>query len=698
MLEVESQEATDSDTESLGNAYLFVDLDAVLDSLNLAPVTTVEHEASVVRLAVREKRVDVLSALIEHGLEVNRFTERNSWTLLHMAAELGHEEVVEVLLKNKADVNVRTEDLHYCPMHVAVKGGHTGTVRLLMDAGSNVNAYANNGYSPLHLAAMEGHVEMVRLLLDQNIDVDMVSGHGNSALHVAIMECHYEVAKVLLEYGADVDAKNDSGWCPIHGAAEAGHVSFVDLLLQHKADIDALTTFVLYRTPLMLAANSGLTQVVATLLAHGAKPDIVTKHGETALHLAVLGRHLCVAKLLVQYKATIDVTTHLGLTPVHFAAKAQDVAMLTFLLESGASLDTEEKSQLCLGLAIDACDLTLVSLCIQRGAPPNIPLSVCGQTALHRAVRRGSKDLVRLLLELGANPNAMTEDCGETPLHVAAYGEAENEDLMKLLIRHGADVDAIFQQCRWTALTIVMENGHAGCTRLLLDNGADVCGMTDDGETALHIAAREGFTEGVELLLEQDAANTLCARDRDGDMPHHKTVYGDHQMALHVLLLHACPISTEDGSGETALEHAVTAKSFGCSVLLIIHGAVYDDVLLDFILLFEKEAMINMYEIFLYSGNTFDNPFQLLFANMSSLLPDQKVFRLKIRERVRNAISLKILSRMAIRNHFIDIVGNKSVVPAIKALPLPRVVREHLLLKEFSEFLETEVIEELYKM
>lgn len=693
-----AKSVTEMESKAVDKAFLAGNMDQVLSLIKKCDHLNTKHLDEIVQCSVQYERSDVLLALTEKGIDANYIYDSNGTTLLHIASDKGDIDLVKLLLRRGADVNARTHDLHHCPIHMAIMAGHRDVINELVKAGSKITHYSQNGYAPLHLATLGSYKNIVEMLLGYGVDVNMVSGHGNSSLHIAVMEQAYEVAKLLLGKGANVDAKNDSGWCPLHCAVEGGQVKFVEVLLQYGAHINSLTTFVLYRTPLMLAANLGLSQIVKLLLANGAATDIVTQYGETALHLAVIERHLSVVKLLIENNVNLEVVTNLNVSAIHFASKSKDVAMLTLLLRSGAEIDSYEKAQLCLGLAVDACDLELISLCMKQGASPNVRLSVCGQTALHRAVRRGRKELVELLLQMGADPNSATEDCGETPLHVAAYGEAENEDLMKLLIRHGADVDAIFEQCHWTALTMVMENGHEGCTRLLLDNGADVTGRTDNGEMALHIAAREGFSEGVRLLLDKDTSFTIFARDRDGDMPHHKTVYGDHQMALQVLLQNGCPLNIEDGTGETALEHAISAKSFGCSVLLLIHGAVFDDILLEYILSYERDTMINMIEMFLCSGNIDGDAFQALYSLLRGLPQkgDQKTFCDQIKKRVKTDLNLKMVVRIALRRHLNFVIGNKSMVSAIKALPLPRVLKEYLLLKDHSEFLETEVFNTVY--
>ncbi len=108
-----------------------------------------------------------------------------------------------------------------------------------------------------------------------------------------------------------------------------------------------------------------------------------------------------------------------------------------------------------------------------------------GKTILHYACGAGCVEVVELLLHLGTDPNV--EDRGEhPPLYCLANECASNAGpaLVRMLVQAGADVN------------------HCG-------------GVT--GATPLHMAARRGFVEIAQALL--DCGAKLNARDRKGDTP-----------------------------------------------------------------------------------------------------------------------------------------------------------------------------------
>ena len=108
-----------------------------------------------------------------------------------------------------------------------------------------------------------------------------------------------------------------------------------------------------------------------------------------------------------------------------------------------------------------------------------------GRTLLHFAAGAGSVDVVDTLLRLGAAVDAVQAG-GHTPLYavVNECGTAAGPEIVKALVRAGADVNAC-----------------GGVTRA----------------TPLHMAARRGFVEIAEALLECGAA--INARDSKGDTP-----------------------------------------------------------------------------------------------------------------------------------------------------------------------------------
>ncbi|MBL8215182.1 MAG: ankyrin repeat domain-containing protein [Bryobacterales bacterium] len=97
-------------------------------------------------------------------------------------------------------------------------------------------------------------------------------------------------------------------------------------------------------------------------------------------------------------------------------------------------------------------------------------------------------------------------------LHDAAYKDDLAE--ARQLIAKGADVKAA-TDLGVTPLWLAAENGSTPMVKLLLDAGANPNAALLDGETPLMAAARGGFSDVAELLLNKDAnPNAKATRDQ----------------------------------------------------------------------------------------------------------------------------------------------------------------------------------------
>lgn len=123
---------------------------------------------------------------------------------------------------------------------------------------------------------------------------------------------------------------------------------------------------------------------------------------------------------------------------------------------------------------------------------------------VHVAAMRGLSKMLNVLLGLGADTEIRDAN-NFTPLHYAASRGHQNTLLQ--LMHAGADVMAITHD-RNTALHLCCLNGHLNCAKALLYYSAHLKVKIDRnaqnrmGDTAIHIAAKWGFRDIVEVLLE----------------------------------------------------------------------------------------------------------------------------------------------------------------------------------------------------
>ena len=94
-------------------------------------------------------------------------------------------------------------------------------------------------------------------------------------------------------------------------------------------------------TALGLASFFGHAEAAALLLAHGADPNRASNNPMRVapLHSAVAGRHLTIARALIDAGADVNAAQEGGFTPLHGAAQNGDRPMAELLLAHGARPD-----------------------------------------------------------------------------------------------------------------------------------------------------------------------------------------------------------------------------------------------------------------------------------------------------------------------------------------------------------------------
>jgi len=106
-----------------------------------------------------------------------------------------------------------------------------------------------------------------------------------------------------------------------------------------------------------------------------------------------------------------------------------------------------------------------------------------------------------------------------------------------------------------TALHLAAKKGHADVVQLLVHLGADVAAENMDGRLPLHLAARYGHRPVVEFLAEA-APPAMWALDKDGRSPLHLAALGGHAAAAEALRHAGADMAGRDRSGLTPADLA----------------------------------------------------------------------------------------------------------------------------------------------
>jgi ankyrin repeat protein len=162
------------------------------------------------------------------------------------------------------------------------------------------NAAADTPNSPtttsLHVASEDCDTTVVETLLARAGAAGANVRSSNGATPLLVASCA-DAAEALISAGADVESKGPYGVTPLLVASQNGLVDVVRTLIDAGADVDAPTQDA-DKTPLHVAAARGHTAVVEALLAAGARVNPVNRAGYTPFIGALLNKQPLTAKVL----------------------------------------------------------------------------------------------------------------------------------------------------------------------------------------------------------------------------------------------------------------------------------------------------------------------------------------------------------------------------------------------------------------
>ncbi len=421
---------------------------------------------SLPMLADAAERADnaAVEKLIREGADANA-AQVDGTTPLHWAVHHDNPSMTAALLRAGARANALNR-YGMPPLALACAQGSAAIVKLLLDAGADPNATLKGGETMLMLAARAGNLEAVNALLARDARPEARERLGQTALMWAAAEGHTAVVRSLLAAGASTAATVDSGYPPLYFAIRNGHLETVRLLLASGAGANAAIErpeptsrqsagarrAAMNRppiTPLALAVQNGHFELAIALVDAGADPND-TRSGFTPLHMLPGVRKP-------------DASDMSDPAPVAGQGRLTSAAFVREIVKRGAN----------------------VNFRLPKGAPkqPATSSSVAseGATPFLFAADRGDVPLMQLLLSLGADPN-IPNAAGTTPL-LAAAGVGTNEPQEEA----GEEAEAL------------------EAVKLLLDRGADINAVDQNGDTAMHGAAYAISPLVVQLLAARGA-------------------------------------------------------------------------------------------------------------------------------------------------------------------------------------------------
>lgn len=466
------------------------------------------------RLAVRENHLALAEFLFD---QAGDSAYEPGESLLEIARERGYTEITAFLeSKLAAKYNVSPGA---AAVSDAIRNRDTTRVRELLDAQPDlIHAADERGNQPIHWAVMTRQLGLIDYLLAQGGDINARRPDGLRPLHLTNGDYHYRgwrdlpatalqrheaLIGYLIARGADYD---------IGAAAKLGDLDRVRELLDSNPDlVSTLPTYSYYTgTPLRNAAGAGHIEVVKLLLERGADPNQpepgIAPHGG-ALHAAIGGKHMAIVELLLERganpNAEVESSGNCMLMAKHVKAPQEMIDLIaSYGGVMGADLADVEtlaamlhaNPQLPVGERLDNPAMRRLILKYQ----PDILRRVPDPTAWWSLATPPSPEIARWAMEHGLDPNRPNW-LGITLLHrCAAKGEIANAEIC---LGYGADINGIETDTSSTPLGWAAREGWREMVEWLLDKGADP-GLPNDEKWALPLAwaERRGHAAVAEIL------------------------------------------------------------------------------------------------------------------------------------------------------------------------------------------------------
>ena len=475
--------------------------------------------------------------------------------------------------------------------------------------GFNINSRCCSKNSTILLALLANKIystNIIKYLLSQGADPnisndDKYTPMGLILLIENINENSFEIINLLITYGVGIDVNQaccSMGFTSLKLAAfyircSAYYIDIIKLLITHGADPNLDNS--IFGSPLNLILCTNLLNyswtekietkifdVVETLLANGANPNII-EHSGNALHNSIFFDHsIHIIKLLIKYGVDLD-------------AKSIRYPMMTSLqllmcnrtnfLDPSQIFDESEK-------------FDKIKLLIESGSNIN-DLYNNSDTLLHLAtsnINESSYKIVELLLNLGLDPNAKTKYYDSTPLHlllISNYlsvkikktdkdikcGQEKNRqiiEILKLLISNGANVNIKTGEKHEIILFDIIEifdlDIQKEIVQLLLDNNIDINSINDQGDNilskAIHFACAIAYINK-QNTIKCDFLQFLVEKGVDTNLiyPNGKTllmvtIENSHKYKnlkildiIKLLIGYGADTNITDNNGKTAIDY-----------------------------------------------------------------------------------------------------------------------------------------------
>jgi ankyrin repeat protein len=302
------------------------------------------------------------------------------------------------------------------------------------------------------------------------------------------------VLAVLVLFGPAATGTRLIAGPSLFDALRRNDLTAVNALVAQGADVNAADAT--GATPLMYAALYAGPECLTALIDRGASVNAANAYGSTPLMRAAARTEN--VKLLVRRGADVNARASDDVTAVVATARYSNVDAMQFLIASGADTRSQTTRTDLLTAAYFATTPAIRDALRSAGIVVKSNADVKGPV-LNRS--RGDLAALASLLDAGIDPN---EQVPLITLSLPSFFLAAREgqlSALKAFVKAGID-PIVSGPKGWTALMLAAgsDTPNTAVMQYLLDRGADVNAVDEDGKSALDWALTRGETEASKFL------------------------------------------------------------------------------------------------------------------------------------------------------------------------------------------------------
>jgi len=276
----------------------------------------------------------------------NGQNKETSLSLLHNAAQKGDLRYLKLILSKENPSVDLSDETGSTPIFYALEYNHKEVAEFLLKQKANINHLNTFGRTPLFAAIDSNNPDVINFALNNGADPNTADSNGETILHYGIINKKDNSLFFILENdNLPINTPNNFGKTPLILAAEFGLTNICNTLMSKGALIDAPDND--GWTALMYACNKNLIDLASLLIASGADINLKDKSfNQTAYLIACRSGNLEIADILIRQGANSQDVDYYERTALHIAVETNSLETVEFVLKTNVDVFARDKFNL----------------------------------------------------------------------------------------------------------------------------------------------------------------------------------------------------------------------------------------------------------------------------------------------------------------------------------------------------------------